>query len=191
MRQSRRHNGQHAGEAARLREVPPDQIVGQRSGLPQFRATHPSTRHLKLIPIHQKINDQSCMGERLCELEEKLRKSEQQRQKLRDNLVSRCHLYRNILLVTQPNCVTGCVLLGMIGVMSPAQKFFKEKATNTQELLRQHVQLQTEAERKDCELLQLKLARQELQMQLEAMQTTSEATASAEPERCANPMHRD
>ena len=35
------------------------------------------------------------MGERLCELEEKLRKSEQQRQKLRDNLVSRCHLQQN------------------------------------------------------------------------------------------------
>ncbi len=73
----------------------------------------------------------------------------------------------------------------MIGVMLSAQKFFKEKATNTQELLRQHVELQAEAERKDCELLQLKLARQGLQMQLEAMQTTSEATASAEPERCA------
>ena len=87
--------------------------------------------------------------------------------------------------------VTACVLLGMIWVMSPTQKFFKEKATNTQELLRQHVELRTEAERKDSELLQLKQARQGLQMQLEAMQTTSEATASAEPERCANRMHRE
>ena len=89
------------------------------------------------------------------------------------------------------HCVTVCILLGMIGVMSPAQKFFKEKATNTQELLRQHVELRAEAERKDCELSQLKLARQGLQMQLEAMQTTLEATASAEPERCANRKHRD
>ena len=90
------------------------------------------------------------------------------------------------MLLLQRNCLTACVLLAMIGAMLFAQKFFKEKAINTQELLRQHVELQAEAERKDCELLQLTLARQGLQTQLEAMQTTSEATASAEPDRCAN-----
>ena len=93
------------------------------------------------------------------------------------------------MLVLQPSYLTACLLLGMNGVMLPAQKFFKEKATNTQELLRQHVELQAEAERKDFELLQLKMVRQGLQTQLEAMQTTSEATASAEPERCANRTH--
>lgn len=59
------------------------------------------------------------------------------------------------------------------------QKFFKEKATNTQELLRQHVQLQGDADKKDEELSQLRLARQGLQSQLEAVQATSEAAASA------------
>ena len=59
------------------------------------------------------------------------------------------------------------------------QKFFKEKATNTQELLRQHVQLQGDAEKKDKELSQLRMARQGLQLQLEAVQATSEAAASA------------
>ena len=65
------------------------------------------------------------------------------------------------------------------------QKFFKEKATNTAELLRQHVQLQSEAEKKDCELSELKMARQGLQSQLEAMQATSEATTSARADGCA------
>lgn len=72
-----------------------------------------------------------------------------------------------------------------IVVGATAQKFFKEKATNTQELLRQHVQLQAEAEKKDSELSQLRMARQGLQSQLEAIQATSEATASAQPERYA------
>ncbi|CAL5221237.1 g3391 [Coccomyxa viridis] len=61
------------------------------------------------------------MEDRVRELEEKLKKSEDQRQKLKDNL-----------------------------------KFFKEKATNTQELLRQHVQLQGDADKKDEELSQLR-----------------------------------
>lgn len=59
------------------------------------------------------------------------------------------------------------------------QKFFKEKATNTQELLRQHAQLQGDADKKDEELSQLRMARQGLQSQLEAIQATSEAAASA------------
>ena len=58
------------------------------------------------------------------------------------------------------------------------QKFFKEKATNTQELLRQHAQLQGDADKKDEELSQLRMARQGLQSQLEAIQATSEAAAS-------------
>ena len=59
------------------------------------------------------------------------------------------------MLVLQPSYLTACLLLGMNGVMLPAQKFFKEKATNTQELLRQHVEPQAQAERKDSELLPL------------------------------------
>ena len=58
------------------------------------------------------------------------------------------------------------------------QKLLKEKATNTQELLRQHVQLQDDARKKDEELLQLKTAKQGLQSQLEAAQAASEAEAS-------------
>ena len=119
------------------------------------------------------------------ELEEKLKRSEDQRQKLKDNLAGIC--------LCKPNDASCSIISsgtttvdphhGLPSIMTTMtvelQKFFKEKATNTQELLRQHVQLQGDADKKEKELSELRMARQGLQSQLEAIQATSEAAASA------------
>ncbi len=87
------------------------------------------------------------------------------------------------LLALNQGAILTAIRLGNYLVGAAQQKFFKEKATNTQELLRQHVHLQAEAEKKDSELSRLRMDRQGLQFQLDAIQATSEATASPQPER--------
>ena len=125
------------------------------------------------------------MEQRVQELEQKLKKSEEQRQKLRENLVSTPINRIDISLHDRLPWSTDYAAPsnGSSSQLCCVQKFFREKTAITHELVRKHAELQADANKKDEELSQLRMARDGLQSQLEAVQTASEVTASVPIER--------